>query len=420
MTGDDEPSNDGRGNSSDHAFESGHEEREAHYPAAGYNLVKINLMRPPGDALTLLSHHLKLSAITISSATEFEDYVVYDQYGHAYDHDDLLDPLEFLDTTGVDELVNTIQTGEGKAQRLALLRLARLAKTDPSTCLATVPAVMTELQGTDLAVQAEVLTILSHIAQEYPEEVAPVSDDVIEFLATDTEPEVLADAIPIVAAIADSNPDAVVDAVPKLAALLQDGSPAAATALTAIQRVAKAYPDAVVPITPQLTAYLSENDESHRIGALAILGTLSKDYPDVAEDTIPMAIELVDAEHYKLRANAAGLLADLADEYPDQIKPVVPRATELLEDPDERARYNATSILARVAKTDPDAVEPAIKPLIEALDEDFAYARSNACWALGYLAAEAALERLRDIEKSDPNEEVQHAASVAIDEIERR
>ena len=46
--------------------------------------------------------------------------------------------------------------------------------------------------------------------------------------------------------------------------------------------------------------------------------------------------------------------------------------------------------------------------------------RSNACWALGYLAAEDAMERLRDIEKTDPNEEVRHAASVAIDEIEER
>ena len=110
----------------------------------------------------------------------------------------------------------------------------------------------------------------------------------------------------------------------------------------------------------------------------------------------------------------------MADAYPDQVEPVVPRAIELLDDSDEKARYNATSILARIAKADPDAVEPAIEPLIDALDEDFAYARSNACWALGYLKANDALERLRDIEETDPNEEVRHAASVAIDEIEER
>ena len=420
MTGNDEPSSDGMEENSDRAFESGHEEREAHYPDAGYNLVEINLMRPPGEALAVVSHHLALSSITIPPATEFEDYVVYDQYGHAYDHDDLQNPLEAVDTTDVDGVIDTIQTGESKAQRLALFRLARLAEADPSTGLTAVPVLTTELQGSDPAIQADAVTILSSVAQEHPEEVTPAAEDIIEFLASEADPDVLADAITIVAEIADSNPGAVVDAVPKLAAVLQDGSPADATATTAIQRIAEAYPDAVVPITPQLTAYLGESDESHRIGALAILGILSKDYPDVAEDTIPTAIELLDADRYKLRANAAGLLADLADAYPDQVKPVVPRAIELLDDSDEKARYNATSILARIAKTDPDAVEPAIEPLIDALDEGFAYARSNACWALGYLAAEDALERLRDIEETDPNEEVRHAASVAIDEIEER
>ncbi len=377
-------------------------------------------MRPLGEALTLHSHQLKLSHITIPPATEFEDYVVYDQYGHSYDNDDLQNSPEDVDTPDTDELIDTIQTDEEKPKRLALYRLAQLTKTDSTAGLTAVPTLTGELQASDSAVQAEALTILSYIAQEHPEEVVPASNEVITFLTPNVDPEVLDDAMSIIAAIAESNSGAVVDAVPKLAAHLQDGTPADATAITAIQRIAEAYPDAVVPITPQLTAYLGESDESHRIGALAILGTLSKDYPNVAEDTIPTAIELLDADHYKLRANAAGLLADLADAYPDQVKPVVPRAIELLDDADEKARYNATSILARIAKADPDAVKPAIEPLIDALDEDFAYARSNACWALGYLAAEDALDRLRDIEETDPNEEVRHAASVAIDELEDR
>jgi HEAT repeat protein len=420
MTGNDEPPSDSMEENSDRAFESGREEREAHYPDAGYTLVEINLMRPPGEALSVVSHHLALSSITIPPATEFEDYVVYDQYGHAYDHEDLEDPLEAVDRTDVDGMIETIQTGESGAQRLALFRLARLAEADPSAGLTAVPALTTELRGSDPAVQAEAMTVLSSVAQEYPEEVTPAVEAVTEVLTPEADPGLLDDAITIVSEVADSSPGAVVDAVPKLAALLQDGSPADAAAITAIQRVAGPYPDAVVPIAPQLTAYLGESDESHRIGALAVLGTLSTDYPNVAEDTIPTAIELLDADHYKLRANAAGLLANLAAEYPNQVKPVVPRAIELLDDSDEKARYNATSILARIAKADPEAVEPGIEPLIDALDEDFAYARSNAAWALGYLGAENALERLRGIEETDPNEEVRHAASVAIDEIESR
>ncbi|WP_256030304.1 hypothetical protein [Natronomonas aquatica] len=41
MTGNDEPLSDGMEENSDRAFESGYEEREAHYPDAGYNLVEI-------------------------------------------------------------------------------------------------------------------------------------------------------------------------------------------------------------------------------------------------------------------------------------------------------------------------------------------------------------------------------------------
>lgn len=41
----------------------------------------------------------------------------------------------------------------------------------------------------------------------------------------------------------------------------------------------------------------------------------------------------------------------------------------------------------------------------------------NACWALGYMKAEQALERLESIEQDDPNEEVRNAAVFAISEI---
>lgn len=62
----------------------------------------------------------------------------------------------------------------------------------------------------------------------------------------------------------------------------------------------------------------------------------------------------------------------------------------------------------------------AVEPLLDALDEEFPYARSNACWALGYVGAERALEPLEDVRNTDPNEEVQNAASAAINEITDR
>ena len=398
-------------------YNTAHAEREAHYPEAGYNLVEIDMMSPPGEALTLLSHSLTLSAITIPPATDFEDYVVYDQHGRGYSHDDLHNPPDGTDPDRVDELLETVQSSDGKDQRLALHSLAKTADTDPEACLAAIPVLTTHLEAPDPGVKAEALSALSDIADEYPEQVTPASENVLRLLSPDSDSELLADAISIVAAIADHDPSAVVDAAPKLAALLQDGGPADATAITALQRIAAAYPDAVVPITPQLLTYIEDSDDAHRIGAIAVLGTLSKEYPHIAEETIPMAIELLDAEYYKLRANAAGLLADLADEFPTDVRPVVPKAIELLADDDEKARYNATSILARVAKSHPEDVEAAIEPLITALDDDFSWTRSNACWALGYLEAEQALQRLQELRQDDPEKEVRDAAEFAVHEI---
>jgi hypothetical protein len=106
MTGNDELSS-GEKKDSDRAFDSGREEREANYPDVGYTLVGINLMRPLSEALIVVKHCLALFSIATPLATEFEDYVVYDQHGHAYNHDDLQGPLEVVDTTDVDGMVDT-------------------------------------------------------------------------------------------------------------------------------------------------------------------------------------------------------------------------------------------------------------------------------------------------------------------------
>jgi hypothetical protein len=136
MTDNDDPADDGM---EDSTFESGHEERQAHYPDTGYNLVEINLTRPPGDALARRSHHLTLSSIILPPATDFEEYVVYDQYGHAYDHDDLQNPSEAAATTDIDGLIETIRTADGKAKRLAVLRLAHISNADPGAGLRPSP-----------------------------------------------------------------------------------------------------------------------------------------------------------------------------------------------------------------------------------------------------------------------------------------
>lgn len=415
----------GHDNSSDGedtAFEAGREEREALYPDDGFVLAVINTMKPPGSALEWAGRSLVLSNISIPPSNEWAEYVVYDADGHAYSRSTLQNVVDEPDEDQTNELVADLQSTDRREKRLALYGLHEIAEEQPATCLDVLPQLIQYLRGSDVEpdIQAASLAILGTVSEEYPEHVIPVADDVLSLLDPDSDARLHPDAIQVVAAIADRNPDAVVDGVPKLAALLQDDPPAEQILITAVTRIAVAYPAAVVPVASELVTYLEEGDDAQRIRAIAGVGAISKEYPEVAESTIPTAVELLESDRARLRANAAGLLAELAEEYPEHVQDAVPRVIELLADEDQKARYNATSILARVAKAHPAALDGAVEPLLDALDEEFPYARSNACWALGYVGAERALEPLEDIRNTDPNEEVQNAATAAINEITDR
>lgn len=412
MTDNDSPEDDETG------FDSGFAERQAHYPEQGYTLVEIDLLKPPGEALTKLRHSLRLSAIRIPPTGELTDYVVYDSDGNAYSREDMLEESDRTEGGRLASMIETVQTGEGTDRRLALAQLTAAVEDDPKRGLDAIPVLTAIVDDADLVVQAESVHTLAIVAEEFPEQVTPVADEVIDLLGPKTDEDLLSDAVAVVAAIADRDPGAVVDAAPKLAALLQEEAAVDSSALTALQRISKVHPDAVVPLSRQLVAYVEEGDDVDRMGALAVLGMIAKEYPNIAEETIPMAIELLNVEYPKLRANAAGFLADLADEYPESVRPIVPRAIELLDDDDHKARYNATSILARLGKAYPDDLDAAIDPLIDVVDDEFLYTRSNACWALGYIEAEQAVDVLAELSREDPEEEVRNAAAWAVQNID--
>ena len=215
-------------------FESASKEREAHYPERGYNLVEIDMLKPPGEALTRIGHSLRLSDISIPQTTELTDYVVYDKHGDGYAREDV---SEFPTSNGggeIAELIETIQyryftndvigQSGGREQRIALAQLAKTVENEPERGVDAIPVLTAELQTVDVELQAESLYILSRVAEEYPEQIRPVAGEVIPLLDQESNSGLLAETIEIIAAIAEYDPDAVVDAVPKLAIVLQDGS----------------------------------------------------------------------------------------------------------------------------------------------------------------------------------------------------
>ena len=140
-------------------FDSADEERRAHYPEQGYNLVEIDMMKPPGEALTKIGHSLRLSEITIPPTTNLTDYVVYDSNGDSYSRDEVSEFPDSDDSEGVTELIDSLQTEDGRTQRIALARLAKAVESVPEQGPGAVPILMSELQGFEIELQAESLSV---------------------------------------------------------------------------------------------------------------------------------------------------------------------------------------------------------------------------------------------------------------------
>lgn len=389
-------------------------------PDVGYRLVEWDMLKPPTERLVPRTRRtLKLSEMSIPTTTEFQDWSVFDR--HTNDYVDRTFP-ELPDDPTPESLPDALEiiTGDDtKARRIELMRIARLASTDPEACRTAVPTLADVLPEADPAEQAEIVGIFDTIADEYPEVGVEDVDVLLPLLIPDTHEELLKDILSLVKTLVEYDPQLGVDAAPKLAVLLDEDVPNNKVTLGTLVAIARTHPDAVVPLAPELIDAVEGGDGTERLLALAGLGHLAKHYPYVAEQAIPLAIELLDTPQEKLRANAAGLLADFADEYPTQVRPAVPRSIELLNDTDEIARYNATSILSRVANEHPAAVKDAIDPLVDVLEANRTATRLNACYALGYIGppANQAVNALRDAAEGDPDEEVQEIAGWACERI---
>ncbi len=388
-------------------------------PETGYQVVEWDLMKPPTERMMPHTHKwkLRLSNVSIPSSSESTDWSVFDKYTNEYDTPEFRNLPAGPDTEIVQDAIDALGDDESKKSRIALVRIKRIVEQDPEACYSELNTLIDKLQNADIAVKAEITSILTHVAAADPEQLLPFVDTISGFLSPETRPEIVADIVDILNEVVETNPKPVIDTLPQLDVLLEDNADYDRQILSIVVQIAKEYPDAVTPIVPTLIENVRDTDGDNHVGSLAALGYISKSYPNVAEDVIPPVSELVDAEQVRVQANALGLLADLATEYPHELEEIVPRAIELLDSSDEKVRYNCTSVISRVARHDPGITTPAIEPLIEALDADRAETRENACWALGYMKASSSIVALKDCAENDPNERVQEVASGSIQAI---
>ena len=392
------------------------------YPEVGYQTVEWDMLKPPDERVMPLTHtnRLKLSEMSVRTDMDLTEYSLVDSIGNTYTRDDLNTVPDTPDPSRVDEVVSKIKQSDGKTRRVALAHLAEIAAVSPDECGNTVELMVELLTDSSPAVQGEALGILTQIGEADPELTRAGVEPALQLVDNSPHPLLRNEVLQFLSVFAEHDPATVTDVVPQLAALLQDDVTDTDSAARILAAVASSHPAALIAVVQKLEFFLETEPGRAHVWILAAIGHLSKEHANIAVEVIPTAAELLSAETVALRSNAAGVLADLADEYPSEVKPWASDAIGLMEDPDEQVRYNATSLLSRVASEHPDTVRPATDQLLAVLDEDeLASTRFNACWALKYINATSALEHLREVAATDPDDDVRSVAQFAIDSIEQ-
>jgi hypothetical protein len=379
------------------------------------------MLKPPDERVMPLTHtnRLKLSEMSVRTDSELTEYSLIDRDGNTYTHDDLNATLSEPDSATVDDLLSTIEASTVKPRRVALAQLTEVVATTPGEYTSVVELIVELLTGTAPAVQGEALGILSRIGETDPEATRLAIERAIELLNESVHPLLRNEALQFLVVFAEHDPTTVTTAVPRLAALLQNESTDTEAVARILAMISRADADALIDVVPKLELFLETEPGRAHTWVLAAIGHLSKTHANIATEVVPIAGELLDTDATPLRANAAGVLADLAEEYPGEVQPWVPDVIELMDDSDEQVRHNATSILARVADDYPETVSPATEQLLAVLDDELADTRFNACWALKYINATGAVERIREIAATDPDGDVRSVAQLALDSIER-
>ena len=414
-----QPTDDSAAQESPSSHDSTTIQASARYPDIGYHLVKWARQPLPVDGMTPVAdtNDLTLSAMSIPPTQTFVEFTIEGSGGHTYTRDDFDAIPDDPDPAECTAVCDRIENTTGKPRRLALVHLARITDAAPEAASAAVSTLVPLLEETPPAVQGEALGCLQAIAAVDDEAVAPAVAPVERFLPTASSRQLRDACLRFLLEVARTDPSPLVETVPELGALLTADQADPAIVSRVLNQISMAEPDALMPVVSKLEIFLEQGPDTGRVGVLAALGRFTKQHPAMTKEIIPTARDLIQEDDIYVASNAAGLLADVADEYPEAVATEIDPFVQLLDHDDAQLRYNAVAVLTRVADVNPEAVEPLIPRLIDLLDDELVDTRFNVCWALRYLDATAAVERLTEVVETDPNEKVQSVALHAIDGI---
>ena len=277
--------------------------------------------------------------------------------------------------------------------------------------------VVTLLDRPSLDADALLLRVLREITQNDPDAVMDVRDRLFQDIEVD-ETETTKLALQCCTELAANDPSSVLDLAPKLSELVvSENREIRLHASYILARIARDHPMEVKPASPKLAELISSDDDIYQTNGLAVLGHLTSYYPPAGQGVAKSISAVTDSPSPKVRANAVGIMADLARNRPGEINRHRSVIEERLHDSDETVRANAVSVILHIGLNERGNVEDTLPDLVELIDDPSPIVRRNVARTLGYLETSVAIEQLRSLAESDPDEGVQDIATWAITRI---
>jgi hypothetical protein len=185
----------------------------------------------------------------------------------------------------------------------ALPYIAAVADVEPRTVIDAAPRLAALLQ-TDHPCEGQTILALTRIAKVYPDTVAPVADDLLQYVEI-------------------------------------DGSNHRVNALAALGHIAKEYPNVAESAIPALLELLDAESYLLRANAAGLLAELADEYPAALRSAVPRIVDLLDDDDEKARYNATSILSRTAQAHPEAVSQATGPLIDALDEEFAYSRSNA-------------------------------------------------------------------------------
>ena len=246
-----------------------------------------------------------------------------------------------------DTIIEATALDGNTATRHATSCCVELVDPYPEVVMDSVPLFGALLDVEDHRTRDNVLYVLSHLADEYPEAVLPAVQDVIDTIGSG---DLTATKTSFLGRVSRHHPEATREAIPALSELTDTSDPMIlANVFGIFGDIAKTYPEDVVDLLDTAFVYIGHTDETVRYNVCAFFEDIAKHDPEAVEFAIDSLIERLHDEDEGTRLKATFTLGEIrAESALDQLQNLA------RDDPSSEVRSLAHKAVHRIERTDPD------------------------------------------------------------------